>query len=203
MVATIELNAEQQEELLIKISEMPDCVEVLEEAEKMEIEMANGMPIITDSLIMKAEINPDTSCWEIVCEVDHGKIIYTGKDKLANVINVTTIPSTKYIIQDREMTEDEISTVQMKYSRSLDIDFNHAKSVTRAKEFFKGDYVLSNIILDNDKNHRADEMVVWHLRAYRRFFNEHMKAFSFLWDGTSYYNARSLAGAMRDRGLIK
>jgi major membrane immunogen (membrane-anchored lipoprotein) len=190
-------------DLLLRNYAKSDSIrEILLIAENQEKHFAQGAYINSGLVLIKATIDDNLGLWKVSIEVDHGKVVYTAYDNEAQKINIQTIPSDKYIKDKENLNAAEIQAVIEGNSRSLDIDLGDTATLKKAKDFFADDYVLKYLVLNNEHNDLASRFVIWHIRAYRKIFINYEKKFSFLWKDTEFKNARSLAAAMRAKGLL-
>lgn len=201
-MAIAERKSNINEELLSLYSLDKEISGLVSEAASIEDEFAEGLDLMDGYLTLKAFINEDTGFWEFCLEADHGRVFYTAKDPLVTKMNITTMPNSKYIRDKEIMTENDLALIQKEFSRSFDVDLKEVKTLNAAKKFFQGDYVLKNIQLYNEAGDTAEKFMIWHIRAYRRVYLDHYKAFNSLWDGTGLKSAKALAKAMKDRGLL-
>ena len=176
-------------------------MEVLRAAVAQEEHFRKGANLNSDTVTIKAENSDETGLWTVTIEVDHGKVIYTCLDEDANHINIFSIPNDKYIKDKENLSEAEIKAIQIHASNSIDINLKDVKTLRKAKEHFKNDYVLKHVPLYHLDSDNAARFIIWHIKAYKKVFKDYINTFEFLWEGTSFKNARSLAREMVDRGL--
>lgn len=191
------------ETLLSLYSQDQEIYKLICEAASIEEEFADGLELMDGYLYLKALINEDTGMWELCLEADHGRVFYTAKDLQMTKINIATMPNTKYIRDKEVMNDGDLALIQKEFSRSFDIDLKDVKTLNSAKKFFQGDYVLKNIQLYNEAEDTAERFMIWHIRAYRKVYVDHYKAFNSLWEGSGLKSAKSLLKAMKDRGLTQ
>jgi hypothetical protein len=112
------------------------------------------------------------------------------------------MPNAKYLNGKESMSAEEIARILVEHSNTVAIDLKDVSTLQLAKEAFANDYVLKHIPLANPTQDTAARFVIWHIRAYRKLFQNYTKKFGFLWEETGFSSARELAGAMRDGGFI-
>lgn len=173
---------------------------VIAMAEKQELAWLTGIKSVSDTVNVKADIN--NGLWTITMEVDHGSVVYKNHDMAGYQITIKTLPNAKYLFDASRMSPEEIAEILAKHSNSVDIDLKDINTLKAAKESLKDDYVLKHIPLDNPTRDCAARLVIWHIRAYRKIFIDYQNKYGFLWQRTGFSNARTLAGAMREQGLI-
>lgn len=191
------------EKLLELYAGDPESCQLILDAENMEKEFADGMLLVNDTVRLRATLSDETGCWEMSLEAEHGKIVYVSLDYQSYKINIRTIPNVEFLMNSKGLSKSEAEAFQQEHSRTLDIDLKDLVTLKKAKEHFKGDYILNNITLDNPTMDQADRLLIWHIRAYRKFYFDYFNSACYLWDGTGFKNASSLAKAMRERGLVK
>lgn len=197
MTATLNMD-----KLLNLYSKDEAVCKVLRKAEELENYLADGVPLVEDTLNLYAATNHETGLWEVCLEADHGRVIYTTHDIEGYEITITSLPNDTYINNKESLTLKEILAIQKSNSKTIDINLRDMNSLREAKDFLEDDYVLRNIQLNNPTMDKAARLVIWHIRAYRKVFLDYYRQFSFLWANTPYNNARSLAAAMRKEGLL-
>lgn len=190
-----------EEKLLEIYASKPAIMDVLRAAYAQEEHYAKGAYLNYGTVLIKAFSNDKTGLWEVVLEVDHGKVCYTCLDEEGNNINLFSIPSDKYIKNKESLSEAEIKAIQIQASNSIDINLKDTKSLKKAKELFQHDYVLKNVPLYHLDSDNAARFLIWHIRAYRKVFFDYYKTFKFLWEGTSFKNASSIVKVLLQRGL--
>jgi len=186
--------------IVTKLANSETAREVLLHAEDQELHWARGVKLNEDLVTIKAYVEKDL--WTIVMEVEHGSVIYKSHDPAGYLITITTMPNDKYLQGKDKLSESEIASILAAHSSSVAIDLKDISSLKAAKELLKDDYVLKHIPLANPTQDTAARLVIWHIRAYRKLFTDYQSKYSFLWQETGYSNARTLAGAMREEGLI-
>lgn len=191
-----------EEKLLEIYSKKQSILDVLRCAYAQERHFIRGAYLNSGTVLIKASSDDITGLWEIILEVDHGKVVYTCLDKEGNNMNIFSIPNDKYIKEKETLSEAEIKAIQIQASSSIDIDLRDTKSLKKAKELFKHDYVLKHIPLYHLDSDNAARFLIWHIRAYRKVFLDYQRTFQFLWEGTSFKNARSLVTALTERNLV-
>lgn len=191
-----------EEKLLEIYSKKQSILDVLKCAYAQELHFIRGAYLNSGTVLIKAFSDDVTGMWEITLEVDHGKVVYTCLDSEGNNMNVFSIPNDKYIKEKETLTESEIKAIQIQASNSIDIDLRDTRSLKQAKELFKRDYVLKHIPLYHLDQDNAARFLIWHIRAYRKVFLDYHRTFKFLWEGTSFKNARTLVDALTARNLV-
>ncbi len=186
--------------LIKELAHNKDFCSVLKLAEKQELTWQEGVKLNEDIVTLKAKI--ENGFWTITLEVDHGSIVYQSLDKDGYLITISSMPNSKYLSGTEHLNADEIAAILIASSNQVAIDLKDINSLKRAKEIFQNDYVMKHIPLANPTQDTAARLVIWHIRAYRKLFVEYMSQFGFLWQDTEFHNARDLAGAMRNEGLI-
>ncbi len=174
--------------------------EVILHAEDQELLWLKGVKINEDIVTLKADI--EAGLWTITLEVDHGTVVYKSHDKAGYLITISTHPNAKYLRGKENLSEDQITVLLTEYSSCVAIDLKDINTLKHAKSVLKDDYVLKHIPLANPTQDCAARLVIWHIRAYRKLFLDYQNKYGFLWQETGFNNARTLAGAMRDEGLI-
>lgn len=197
-------NSKSYEENLLEIySKKPVIMEVLRCALAQERHYERGVYLNSGTVFIKARLDDVTGHWQIVLEVDHGKVTYTCLDSEGNNINIYSMPNDKYIIGKESMSEAELRTIQINASNSLDINLKDIRTLKKAKEMFKYDYVLKNIPLHHLDHDNAARFIIWHIKAYKKVFFDYLKNHKFLWQGTQFKNAISLTDAMIEKGFVE
>lgn len=192
-----------EEKLLEIYSKKESILEVLKCAVAQERHYMKGANLNSDTVTIRAKTDDKTGNWEVTLEVDHGKVVYTSMDEDGNQINIFSIPNDKYIKDKETLTEAEIKAIQIQASNSIDINLKDVRSLRKAKDLFKYDYVLKNVPLYHLDHDNAARFLIWHIKAYRKVFLNYKKTYKFLWEGTSYKNAISLANALIERNLVE
>lgn len=192
-----------EEKLLEIYSKKPVIMEVLRCAVAQERHYDKGAYLNSGTVFIKAKCDDVTGLWQVILEVDHGTVTYTCLDPEGNNINIYSMPNDKYIIGKESMTEAEIRAVQVNAANSVDINLKDIRTLRKAKDMFKYDYVLKHIPLHHLDHDNAARFVIWHIKAYRKVFLDYQKTHKFLWEGTSFKNAVSLAKALVERGLVE
>lgn len=192
-----------EEKLLEIYSQKPVILDVLKCAYAQEEHYRRGAYLNSGTVLIKADSSPETGLWEVTIEVDHGKVVYTCLDAEGNNINIFSMPNDKYIKDKDSMTEAEIKAIQIQASNSIDISLKDTRSLKKAKELFKYDYVLKYVPLYHLDNDNAARFLIWHIKAYRKVFLKYQKTYKFLWEGTSFKNATTLVEAMVSKGLVE
>lgn len=190
-----------EEKLLEIYSSKPNIMEVLRAAVAQEEHFRKGAGLNSGTVMISAENDDKTGFWMVTIEVDHGKVVYNCLDEDANHINIFSMPNDKYIKDKENLSEAEIKAIQIQASNSIDINLKDVRTLRLAKEMFKNDYVLKHIPLYHLDSDNAARFIIWHIKAYKKVFKDYLNTFQFLWEGTSFKNARSLAKAITDRGL--
>lgn len=191
-----------EEKLLEIYSQKSSILEVLKCAVAQELHFNRGAYLNSGTVLVKADSDSTTGLWEVTLEVDHGKVTYTCMDQEGNQINIFSMPNDKYIKNKEQLSEAEIKAIQIQASSSIDINLKDMRTLKKAKELFKHDYVLKHIPLYHLDADNAARFLIWHIRAYRKLFLEYYRKYKFLWEGTSFKNAKALANAMVARGLV-
>lgn len=191
-----------EEKLLEIYSQKPNIMEVLRAAVAQEDHFMKGSTLNSGTVLIKAYNDDHTGLWTVVIEVDHGKVIYTCLDEDANHINIFSIPNDKYIKDKENLSEAEIKSIQIHASSSIDINLKDVRTLRKAKDLFKTDYVLKHIPLYHLDSDNAARFIIWHIKAYKKVFKDYIHTFQFLWEGTCFNNARTLAKEMIARGLV-
>ena len=191
-----------EEKLLEIYSQKQNILDVLKCALAQEEHFIRGAYLNSGTVLIQGKSDDVTGLWEISLEVDHGKVVYTCNDDEGNNMNVFSMPNDKYIKDKETLTEAEIKAIQIQASNSIDIDLRDTRSLKKAKELFKRDYVLRNVPLFHLDQDNAARFLIWHIRAYRKIFLDYQRTFKFLWEGTSFKNARSLVNALVSRNLV-
>lgn len=191
-----------EDKLLEIYSKKPVILEVLKCAVAQEKHFEKGNFLNSGTVLIKARINDETGLWQVILEVDHGSVTYSAMDAESNQINIYSIPNDKYIIGKESMTEAEIKTVQINAANSIDINLKDIRTLRKAKDMFKYDYVLKNIPLVHLDHDNAARFIIWHIKAYRKVFLNYQKTNKFLWESTSFKNALGLSNAMIERNLV-
>jgi hypothetical protein len=191
-----------EEKLLEIYSGKQSILDVLKCAYAQELHFIRGAYLNSGTVLISAASDNITGLWEICLEVDHGKVIYNCMDAEGNNMNIYSIPSDKYIKDKENLSESEIKAIQIQASNSIDIDLRDTRSLKKAKDLFKRDYVLKHIPLYHLEADDAARFLIWHIRAYRKVFLEYQRTFKFLWEGTSFKNARSLVEALLEKNLV-
>ncbi len=186
--------------LLEKLAKNEGIKALVLHAEDQELHWLKGAKLNNDIVTLKAEIHH--GLWNITLEVEHGSVTYRSQDPEGYLITIETSPNRKFIKHDGGLSEEDISKILAQYSNSISIDLKDIHSLKKAKELLKDDYVLKHIPLANPTQDSASRLVIWHIRAYRKLFMSYQKKFAFLWEGLGLANARAMAAAMRDKGLI-
>lgn len=191
-----------EEKLLEIYSRKSNIMEVLRAAVAQEEHFKKGAALNSGTVMVRAENDSKTGNWIVTIEVDHGKVVYTCLDDDANHINIFSMPNDKYIKDKDKLSDAEIKAIQIQASNSIDINLKDVRTLRLAKEMFKNDYVLKHIPLYHLDSDTAARFIIWHIKAYKKVFKDYLNTFEFLWEGTSFKNARSLATAMIERGLV-
>lgn len=192
-----------EEKLLEIYSKKESILEVLKCAVSQEKHYAKGAYLNSETVLIKAKSDDRTGNWEVTLEVDHGKVVYTCMDEDGNDINIFSMPNDKYIKNKESLTEAEIKAIQIQASNSIDINLKDVRSLRKAKDMFKYDYVLKHVPLYHLDHDNAARFLIWHIKAYRKVFLTYKKTYKFLWEGTSFRNALSLANALIERNLVE
>ena len=195
-------NRVYDDKLLEIYSKKQSILDVLKCAYAQELHFKRGAYLNSGTVLIKAFSDDVTGMWEITLEVDHGKVVYTCLDAEGNNMNIFSMPNDKYIKEKETLTEAEIKAIQIQASSSIDIDLRDTRSLKKAKELFKSDYVLKHIPLYHLDHDNAARFLIWHIRAYRKVFLDYQRTFKFLWEGTRFKNARSLVEALEARNLV-
>lgn len=201
VISYLEKTKLYEEKLLEIYSKKQSIMEVLRAAVAQEEHFRRGAHLNSNTVLIKAENSDETGLWTVTIEVDHGKVIYTCLDEDANHINIFSIPNDKYIKDKENLSEAEIKAIQIHASNSIDINLKDVKTLRKAKEHFQNDYVLKHVPLYHLDSDNAARFIIWHIKAYKKVFKDYINTFEFLWEGTSFKNARSLAKEMVARGL--
>jgi hypothetical protein len=191
-----------EEKLLEIYSKKQSILDVLRCAYAQELHFIRGAYLNSGSVLIKAFNDDVTGLWEITLEVDHGKVVYNCLDAEGNNMNIFSIPNDKYIKDKENLSDSEIKAIQIQASNSVDIDLRDTRSLKQAKELFKRDYVLKHIPLYHLDQDNAARFLIWHIRAYRKVFLDYQRTFKFLWEGTSFKNARGLVNALLEKNLV-
>ncbi len=191
-----------EEKLLEIYSQKSSILEVLKCAVAQEKHYRKGAFLNSDTVHISARCDDNSGLWEVCIAVDHGKVYYTCHDVNANNISILSVPSDKYIKDRENLTEAERQTIQIQASTALEIDLKDVRTLRKAKDLFKTDYVLKNIPLYHLDHDNAARFLIWHIKAYKKVFMDYIKTYGFLWEGTSFKNSMSLARALVERGLI-
>ncbi|MDA0771335.1 MAG: hypothetical protein O3C63_00150 [Cyanobacteria bacterium] len=191
-----------EEKLLEIYSKKQSIMQVLKAAVAQEEHFRKGAHLNSSTVLIKAENSDETGLWTVTIEVDHGKVVYTCMDEDANHINIFSIPNAKYIKDKENLSEGEIKAIQIHASNSIDLNLKDVKTLRMAKEHFKDDYVLKHVPLYHLDSDNAARFIIWHIKAYKKVFKDYINTFEFLWEGTSFKNARSLAKEMVARDLV-
>jgi hypothetical protein len=191
-----------EEKLLEIYSKKDSILDVLKCAYLQEVHYSKGAFLNSDTVLIKAKSDERTGLWEVTLEVDHGKVVYTCMDEDANNINIFSMPNDKYIKDKETLTEAEIKAIQIQASNSININLKDVRSLRKAKDLFKYDYVLKHIPLYHLDGDDAARFIIWHIKAYRKVFLDYKKTYSFLWEGTSYMNASALVKSLVERNLV-
>lgn len=192
----------EKNDILSLYSADAEIMDMLLNCVEIEKQLADGMVVNSGFVTLKASINNETGLWEAFYELDHGRVEYTAFDQEAYTIEIKTIPSIKYIKDGEEMTDAQLQAIQEEHTRAFVIDLKDINSLKQAKEFFNDDYVLRNLPLNNVGGDSAARFVVWHIRAYRKYFADYYKQAHVLWEGTVFKNATSMLIAMKERALV-
>lgn len=191
-----------EEKLLEIYSKKQSILDVLKCAYAQEVHFMRGAYLNSGTVMVQAFSDDTTGLWEITLGVDHGKVIYNCLDAEGNNMNIFSVPSEKYIKEKENLSDAEIKSIQFQASSSINIDLRDTRSLRQAKLLFKEDYVLKNIPLHHLDNDNAARFLIWHIRAYRKVFLDYQRTFKFLWEGTSFKNARSLVRELIARKLV-
>lgn len=191
-----------EEKLLEIYSKKQSILDVLKCAVAQEKHYRKGAFLNSESVLIKAKSDDRTGNWEVTLEVDHGKVVYTCMDEDSNNINIFSMPNDKYIKNKETLSEAEIKAIQIQASNSIDINLKDVRSLRKAKDLFQYDYVLKHVPLYHLDHDNAARFLIWHIKAYRKVFLNYKKTYKFLWEGTSFKNALSLANALIERNLV-
>jgi hypothetical protein len=191
-----------EEKLLEIYSKKDSILDVLKCAYLQEQHYSKGAFLNSDTVLIRAKSDERTGLWEVILEVDHGKVVYTCMDEDVNNINIFSMPNDKYIKDKENLSEAEIKAIQIQASNSININLKDVRSLRKAKDLFKCDYVLKHIPLYHLDEDNAARFIIWHIKAYRKVFLDYMKTYKFLWEGTSFKNATSLVNALLERNLV-
>lgn len=197
-------NTKSYEENLLEIySKKPVIMEVLKCALAQEKHYERGVHLNSGTVFIKAKFDDVTGQLQVILEVDHGSVTYTCLDVEMNNINIYSMPNDKYIIGKESMSEAELRTIQINASNSLDINLKDIRTLRKAKDMFKYDYVLKHIPLHHLDHDNAARFIIWHIKAYKKVFFDYLKNYKFLWQGTSFKNAISLTNTMIEKGYVE
>lgn len=191
-----------EEKLLEIYSKKPVILEVLKCAVAQEKHFEKGNFLNSGTVLIKARIDKETGLWQVILEVDHGTVTYTATDAESNQINIYSMPNDKYIIGKDNMSAAEIRAIQVNAANSIDINLKDIRTLRKAKDMFKYDYVLKHIPLVHLDHDNAARFIIWHIKAYRKVFLSYQKTNKFLWESTSFKNATCLSEAMIERNLV-
>jgi hypothetical protein len=191
-----------EEKLLEIYSQKTSILDVLKCAVAQEKHYRKGAFLNSDTVHISAKCDTNTGYWEVCISVDHGNVYYTCQDVNANNISILSVPSDKYIKDRESLTEAEINHIQIQASTAIEIDLKDVRTLRKAKDLFKTDYVLKNIPLYHLDHDNAARFLIWHIKAYKKIFMDYIKTYSFLWERTSFKSALGLAQALLDRGLV-
>jgi len=147
------------EELLKVYSENPKIMKVIDLAFDIEEEYARGITV-ADDLDLMATLNDKTGYWEFSFEVEHGHVFFTGLDPKLSKIEIISIPKKEYILNYENMPEEEAQKIRFSLSKSMIVDMNSVQSLKEVKEYFKDDFVMSNIKLLDEKADNVARMLV-------------------------------------------
>lgn len=201
---TIGLKDKIYEEKLLEVySSKQSILEVLRCAVAQEKHYLRGAELNSGTVHISARCDDNTGLWEVCISVDHGKVYYTCHDVNANQISILSIPSDKYIKNRERLTESEMKAIQIQASTAMEIDLKDVRTLRKAKDLFKHDYVLRHIPLYHLDHDNAARFLIWHIKAYKKIFMDYVKTYGFLWEGTSFRNSLSLARALVERGLVR
>lgn len=193
----------RDELFMIEYSKSDYILDSIRDAERQELHLINGVLLNDDIITLYAHIDDETGLWNIKIEVDHGSVSYKAHDREGQIISLTTVPKEDFIKNIEKKSREEINEIIALNSSHVLIDLRDHAGLQQIKKELASDYVLKHIPLANPGNDSAARLVIWHLRAYRKIFKNYEKEYSFLWAGTSFQNARSLAAAMRAKGYLK
>ena len=175
-------------ELLIDYAKSKNISRAILDAEKYEKKFLEGFDF-GEGASMKAWINPDSGFWEGVFEVTGGKLFFEALDQgIASVLLTTISPPA-------QMGGEPLV-------RKNVIDFKDIKSIAKTKEYFSKDPLLKNVIIKNTGGKSLAEMLIVHLRNFRRTYSSYARSFSFLWAPTEFKSSLELAGKMRELEIL-
>lgn len=190
-----------EDKLLEIYSQKETILEVLKCAYAQEEHFRRGAYLNSGTVKVQADRDEKSGRWEVVIDVDHGKVVYTALDDDSYNVNIYSIPNTKYIKNKENLSEAELKMIQVQASNSIDINLKDTKTLRKAKDLFKNDYVLKHISLHHLDADNAARFLIWHIRAYRKVFLDYQKKYKFLWEDTSFKSATQIVNAMATRGL--
>ncbi len=191
-----------EDRLLEIYSQKEAIVKTLKCAYSQEEHFRRGAYLNSGTVLVRANKDEHSDRWEVVIEVDHGTVTYTSLDDDGHKINIYSIPNDKYIKNRENLSEAEMKIIRVENANSIDINLKDTKTLRKAKDLFKHDYVLRNIALHHLDADNAARFLIWHIRAYRKVFMDYFKKYKFLWQDTSFNSATGLARAMVSRGLL-
>lgn len=164
------------------------------------------VPFVNGTLKMNTKISEETGLWELRLTAPRGEILYETLDDYATQIRITSIPDISFIeIEDssEELSDALLLEAQRSFTRTFDLDLSDVRSVRKCKDFFKGDFVLEGIRLNNPTLDTADRMIIWHIRAFRKVFLRYLKDFSFIWEKAGFKTAKSLKRYMEENRYLE
>lgn len=174
--------------------------EQLEKAVEFERKFAEGMSINNGTALLKGQFDPRTGLLTAKLELAHGVVVYQVQDPTMNRIKISSIPDTKCIESPYELSEDDLAIIQAEFTNVIEVDFRDFESIKEAKEKLANDYVLKHQVLNTPERSKASDLAIWHLRAYRRIYQEYYNEFNFLWIHSKLKSASSLYAEVLRRG---